>query len=107
MPPDPVYYPARQLDVYPALLQPVKLKYPDSPDKVGGRVLVMLLIDEAGAVDEISIAEAEPAGYFEHTVHAAFSSARFSPARKDGHAVKSRVLVRVNYSPGEAEGTMR
>lgn len=105
--PDPVYYPAQQLDAYPALLQPVKLEYPDLPDKADGRVLVMLLIDETGAVDEISIAEAEPAGYFEHAVHAAFSNARFSPARKDGRAVKSRVLVRVNYGPGEAEGTLR
>jgi len=107
--PDPVYYPARQLDVYPALLQSIRLEYPRhaAQSRVSGKVLVMLLIDETGLVNDISITEAEPAGYFENAVHAAFTDARFSPARKDGRAVKSRVLIRVNYNPGEAEGALR
>lgn len=107
--PDPAYYPARQLDVYPALLQPVRLEYPERAlqNKAGGRVLVMLFIDETGGVNDLSVVEAEPAGYFEHAVRAAFTDARFSPARKDGRTVKSRVLIRVNYNPGEAEGAIR
>jgi len=107
--PDPVYYPARQLDVYPALLQSIKLEYPRhaAQSRVSGKVLVMLLIDEAGLVNDISITEAEPAGYFENAVHAAFADARFFPARKDGRTVKSRVLIRVKYDPGEAEGALR
>ena len=70
-------------------------------------MLIMLLIDEAGLVNEISIAAAEPAGYFENAVRLAFADVRFSPARKDGRAVKSRVLIRVNYNSGEAEGAIR
>ena len=101
-----VYYSARQLDVYPALLHPVKPEYPErhSQDRAGGKVRVTLLIDETGRVNEVSTAEAEPAGDFEDAVRRAFVSARFSPARKDGQAVKSRVLISVTYGPGEAEG---
>lgn len=94
---DPVYYPARQLDVYPALMQPVSLEHANAG--VGGRVLLMLLIDETGQVRELSIVEAGPAGLIESSVRSVFSEARFSPARKDGRAVKSRVLISVDYQP--------
>ena len=101
-----VYYSARQLDVYPALLHPVRPEYPEQPSqgKAGGKVRVTLLIDETGRVNEVSTAEAEPAGDFDDAVRRAFASARFSPARRDGHAVKSRVLISVTYGPGETEG---
>lgn len=78
-----------------------------SPGKASGTVRVTLLIDETGNVNEVSTAGAEPAGIFEGAVRRAFASARFSPARKDGRAVKSRVLISVTYNPGEAEGTVR
>ncbi len=106
---DPEYYPARQLDVYPALMQPVNLDYPRhaATGNVGGRVLLMVLIDETGGVRELSIIDAGPARFFEDSLRAAFSEARFSPARKDGRAVKSRVLIGVDYRPGEVEGTLR
>jgi protein TonB len=97
--PDPVYYPARQLDVYPALLEPINLPYPEraARDEVSGKVTVLLLIDERGMVNDVSVVEAEPAGYFEETTHAVFSEMRFSPARKDGRPVRSRVLISVSY----------
>ena len=99
---DPEYYPARQLDVYPELVQPVSLEYAN--DNAGGRVLLMVLIDETGGVREISIVEAGSARLVENSVRTAFSEARFSPARKDGRAVKSRVLISVDYRPGDTEG---
>jgi TonB family protein len=97
--PDPVYYPARQLDVYPALLEPINLPYPEraARDEVSGKVTVLLLIDERGMVNDVSVVEAEPAGYFEETTRAVFSETRFSPARKDGRPVRSRVLISVSY----------
>lgn len=96
---DPEYYPARQLDVYPALVQPVNLDYPRhaANDNVGGRVVLMVLIDETGGVRELSIIEAGPGRFFEDSLRATFAEARFSPARKDGRAVKSRVLIGVDY----------
>jgi len=96
---DPMYYPANRLDVYPALIQPVNLDdlRHAANDNVGGRALLMLLIDENGSVRAVSIVEPGPVGLFERTLRTAFSAARFSPARKDGRAVKSRVVISVDY----------
>lgn len=107
--PDPVYYPARQLDVYPALLEPINLPYPEraARDEVSGKVTVLLLIDERGMVNDVSVVEAEPAGYFEETTHAVFSETRFSPARKDGRPVRSRVLISVSYGSAQPRNPAR
>ena len=100
--PDATYYAARQLDVYPALTAPVDLRYSARAAAAGvkGKALLLLLIDSQGVVEDVSIVEAEPGGYIEDDARRAFVSARFTPALKNGRAVKSRVLVEVNY--GEA-----
>src|SRR4051812_7762603 len=56
---DPTYYPAKQLDVYPQPLNAIRLDYPESAAsaKVDGRLLVLLLIDEFGGVNEASVVE--------------------------------------------------
>lgn len=107
--PDPVYYPARQLDVYPALLEPINLVYPEraAREEVSGKVTVLLLIDDNGIVNDVSVVEAEPAGYFEEAARAAFSETRFTPARKNGRAVKSRVLISVSYGPAQPQNALR
>lgn len=106
---DPTYYTAKQLDVYPQPLSPIKLDYPDSAAsaKVDGQLLVLLLIDEFGIVNEASIVEAKPQGYFEDATLAVFRGARFSPAQKQGHAVKSRVQLQVKYLYGQSAGGLR
>lgn len=107
--PDPIYYPARQLDVYPALLEPINLPYPEraARDAVSGKVTVLLLIDERGMVNEVSVVEAEPVGYFEETTRAVFSETRFAPARKDGRPVRSRVLISVSYGSAQPQNPAR
>jgi protein TonB len=106
---DPTYYPSKQLDVYPQPLDAIKLDYPESAAsaKVDGRLLVLLLIDEFGMVNDASIVEAQPPGYFEDAALTVFRAARFSPAQKQGHAVKSRVLLQVKYLYGQSAGAMR
>jgi protein TonB len=106
---DPTYYSARELDVYPAPQAPLRFEYPEraAHEHVSGSVRIMLLLDEAGAIDGVSVVAAEPPGYFEDRVRAAFAAARFFPARKDGRAVKSRVLINVNYDPAAEEGALR
>ena len=96
---DPTWYPAKQVDVHPVALDPVKPEYPAEGVTRGaeGKVLLLLLIDEAGVVKEVTVAEANPEGIFEESALAAFREARFAPAQKNGRAVKSRVLIRVNY----------
>ena len=106
---DPTYYPVKQLDVYPQPLGQIRLDYPESATsaKVDGRLLVLLLIDEFGMVNDASIVESQPEGYFEDAAIAVFRAARFSPAQKFGHAVKSRVLLQVKYLFGQSAGAMR
>lgn len=96
---DPTYYPAKQVDVHPAALHPIKPDYPDKAAEQGveGSVVLLLLIDEAGRVKEATVAEANPEGHFEESALAAFRPARFVPAQRQGRAVKSRVLIRVTY----------
>lgn len=98
---DPTYYPARQLDVYPALLAPLAPAYPPRALDEGrsGHVLVLVLIDAAGRVDEVSVVEAEPRDYFEEAAKQTFANAQFSPARRNGLPVKSRVLIQLDFDP--------
>ena len=69
--------------------------------------MVLLLIDEFGVVNDASIVEAEPPGYFEEAALAVFRAARFSPAQKQGKPVKSRALLQVNYIYGESQAAVR
>ena len=106
---DPTYYPARQLDVYPRLLAPLNLDYPEraAAQRLDGNLLLLLLIDEFGIVNEASVVEAQPDGYFEAAALAVFRATRFSPAQKQGRPVKSRVLLQVSYRYSEGAGTLR
>ena len=106
---DPTYYPARQLDVYPQLLAPIKLDYPDraAAQRLDGHLLLLLLIDEFGIVDEASVVEAQPEGHFEEAALSVFRVTRFSPAQKQGRPVKSRVLLQVSYRYGDSAGAVR
>ncbi len=106
---DPVYYPARQLDVYP---QPVVMIQPKCPDsavaqRINGRVQLLLLIDEFGVVNEASVVDAQPEGMFEDATLQGFRLARFVPAQKQGNKVKSRVILRVNFLCNENEAAAR
>jgi protein TonB len=96
---DPTWYPAKQVDVHPTALYPIKPDYPDKGAEQGveGHVVLLLLIDEAGAVKDAAVVEANPEGVFEESALAAFREAHFAPAQKNGRAVKSRVLIRVSY----------
>lgn len=98
---DPTYYPARELDVYPALLAPLAIRYPERAlaENRAGRALVMLLIDAAGKVDDVAIVEADPPGYFEEAARKTLETAAFSPARKNGVPVRSRVLIHIRFDP--------
>jgi len=106
---DPTYYPARLLDEYPRPVVPVEPQYPSRAalNDVPGKVLLLLLIDETGRVNEVSVIEATPPGYFEEAALAVFRNVQFVPARKDGRAVRSRVVITVNYESVKQEGTQR
>jgi protein TonB len=98
---DPTWYTAQQLDVYPRALAPARPAYPGQAAQqgLGGEVTLLLMVDERGSVEEVFVVQAAPEGYFEAAAVAAYRSARFEPAQKDGRRVRSRILVRVSFDP--------
>jgi len=63
-------------------------------------VVLRLLINDTGDVDASSLVHAGAAGAFDAAAMEAFASARFTPGRKDGVAVKSALTVELRF--GEA-----
>ena len=100
--PDPTYYGVRQLDVFPVLASAFDLRYPAraSAEDVKGRVALLVLIDAEGNVNDVSVVESQPAGYFEEDALRTLRAARFKPARKSGRPVKSRIVIEINYGGG-------
>jgi hypothetical protein len=92
---DPTYYPARELDAYPQPAQP--LEFDRLPG--AGSIRLLLLIDEHGIVNELSLVEAGGSARLDEALRTVLVAARFIPARKDGRDVKSRVLLRVGPGP--------
>jgi protein TonB len=95
--PDLTYYPARELDDYPHPARPLELDRPPG----AGSIRVLLLIDEHGMVNDVSLVEAAGGG-LEDALRTALGAARFIPARKDGRAVRSRIVLSVSFA-GERE----
>ena len=98
---DPAYYPARELDVFPALVN--GFTWPHAPPQLsGGEAYLLLLvqIDDQGVVEKVETMEARPAGFPDDDARQALLGARFSPAQKNGRYVRSRVVIRLAY--GEA-----
>ncbi|MDO8890779.1 MAG: energy transducer TonB [Sulfurimicrobium sp.] len=96
---DPTYYAAKEVDVHPTALQAIQPFYPEAAASanITGSVVLVLLLDESGKVQELSVEEANPPGTFEQSALDAFRGARFTPAQRNGRVVKSRVRIKVSY----------
>ena len=104
---DPTYYTAKQLDVIPKPIAEIRLNFPEIASANGileGNLLLLVLIDEFGVVNDVSVIDAQPAGYFEDAARGAFRSVRWVPARIGARAVKSRIQLRVRYVPDDKGG---
>ena len=106
---DPTYHLARFLDEYPRPLRPILPRYPAQAkgSNVSGSVTLLLLIDENGVLREMSVVEAIPESIFNEAALEAFRDMPFSPARKDGRAVRSRVHVTVGFEANEPQSSVR
>jgi TonB family protein len=93
----PRYLPAEELDERPLIRTPVHPVFPADAPIASGRVRLRLLINETGVVDETSVIDAVPAGVFETAALLSFASARFTPGRKGGVAVKSALTVELRF----------
>jgi TonB family protein len=99
--PDSTHYAAGELDVYPSLGARLAPAYPSSAlgERLPGKVTLQVLIDERGRVTAASVVDAAPAGVFDESAREAFLHAAFSPAQRGGRAVRSRILVHVEFDP--------
>ena len=89
------FYLARELDRYPVPLMPIRPSR--HGDGAAGSVRLWVSIDHIGRVVDVAVADAEPAGIYEQSARDLVQSARFDPARKDGRAVKSRLLLMLEF----------
>lgn len=101
---DPAWYEAKDLDLYPQPVTPVQPVYPSSVRDIAGDVTLLLQIDEFGAVQQLSVVTADPAGYFEEAALRALQLARFAPAQREGRPVRSRVVIKVRFAPQATDG---
>jgi periplasmic protein TonB len=79
----------------------VLLRYPEDAyaQGLGGEVRIRLLIDETGKVDEAKVVGAQPRRVFDDAALAAASQLRFSPALRQGQAVKSQKTIAIVFDP--------
>lgn len=99
LPPAPDYFAGGRLDPGPRPLEDIDPLYPEDAKQQEGSVVLRLLISEAGAVDNVAVVRAYPAGLFERSALEAFGKAKFSPGRMLGVAVKSQITIEVMFTP--------
>ena len=96
---DLTWYDAHELDAYPRALTPLRFDHPAVPGlgNPGTRLLLWLRIDEHGQVAEVKAGEPGVPGELMEAARASLAATRFTPARKDERAVKSRIQVDIAY----------
>jgi TonB family protein len=95
---DPTYYPTPELEQPSMPQQPIDLDAGQAnPPLQEGRALLDVKIDEFGAVDDVSILDAQPPTLLLDAAIAAFKAAHFSPAVRGGKFVKSRKTIEVCF----------
>jgi TonB family protein len=94
------YFLSDELDEQPHPMQDVRPSYPAHAmaHDLEGRVRLLLLIDETGQVRQLAVIDASPHGIFDEAALNAFRFVPFSPAKRAGLAVKSRILLNVDFS---------
>lgn len=103
--PDSTVYTARDLDSYPRPVVPLDIGRLSelSAGIALAEARFELLIDEHGIVNEVVPAGAGTADQPGADLRAALAVIRFVPARKDGRAVRSRVLLSVSFGQEQRE----
>ena len=91
---DPTVYTARELDSLPVPVLPLDIsRLPLAPTAT--TIRLELLIDEHGTVNDVAMT----GGAQERELRASIAATAFVPARKDGRAVRSRIVLSVEPGP--------
>jgi TonB family protein len=82
------------------IVQP-RLEYPEALAGSGitRRLRLRLFVDERGVVRKLEFVEPRREEPFESAARKAWNEVRFSPAMKDGVAVKSQKLLELDFIP--------
>jgi protein TonB len=99
LPPAPDYLAVARLDPGPTPLGEIQPTYPERAGQQQGSVVLRLLINERGVVDNVAVVRSAPAGYFEEAALEAFGKALFSPGKLLGVPVKSQITIEVEFMP--------
>ena len=93
------YLSASQLDPGPRPLDDIEPLFPAEAGQQQGHVVLRILVNEAGVVDDVAVVRSTPQGLFERSAIDAFAAARFSPGRRLGIPVKSQMTIEVDFIP--------
>lgn len=98
------YFTGLEVDVRAEPLNDPPLIYPQRAyqSRIRGKVILRILINERGGVDEVMVLESEPRGVFEEAALDAARALQFSPALRFGHRVKSQKTLEVAFDPYES-----
>jgi len=90
---------AATVDEPPQPLQEGRLTYPDRARRqnIEGYVLINMLIDASGAVEQVKVLESQPPGVFEDVTTEWARGLRFTPAYYKGKPVKTWARRRVPF----------
>ena len=98
------YYGAHELDVYPSLRQPLRTALQSIAAE---KFLLLVSLDQAGAVEEVSLIEGRADSAIRTAVEDLVRHALFFPGRKDGRAVKSRIAIGIAWHAADAGSAQR
>jgi hypothetical protein len=99
---DTTWYTAWDIDTYPRANAALSLVPPAGSGETAVRMLLWLRIDEHGQVAEVSAGEPGIPAPWVDAARASLAAVRFTPARKDERAVRSRLLLSLRFAPAEA-----
>jgi TonB family protein len=94
---DPVYYKRSQLEARPYIVTKVEPVFPFGGPPTGGKARIRLFINERGFVDRVTVVESAASAKFGEAAADAFRKAQFEPGKLKGAAVKSQVLIEVDF----------
>lgn len=96
------YYPVNELEIRPLIKQQPTLD--ESPAgmelAVNGRALLELLIENNGRINSVNVLENNLPASHVSQLEQAFSHVEYTPGRKSGRLVRSRLLIEVVYVDG-------
>lgn len=98
------YFTGLEVEVRAEPLNDPPLVYPQRAyqSRIRGKVILRILINERGGVDQVLVVESQPRGVFEEAAIDAARALRFSPALRFGNRVKSQKTVEVAFDPYES-----